>query len=118
MRARASRASGASPAWLCFGQLTTATGLVSVMPQAWTTATPCAANRSIITGGQAEPPMPTRRTGESPSPRASTQSSSPIQTVGTPAVRVTPSRRISPCRLSPSRRGPGMTSFAPAIAAA
>ena len=100
------------------GRLASATGLASVMPQACTTSTPSAANRSIITGGQAEPPIPTLRNGPKLCCSCRVQSRSPIQTVGTPAVMVTPSRVIRPCRLTGSSLGPGRTSLAPTITAA
>jgi hypothetical protein len=62
------------------------------MPQAWIT---CTSNSSssvrIIAGGQAEPPITVRRRVESFSSLAFMWLITPSQTVGTPALKVTPS---------------------------
>ncbi|MDT4814180.1 hypothetical protein FQZ97_471800 [compost metagenome] len=67
-------------------------GLVSVMPQPCTTATPWRWTKArSIAGGQAAPPITVRFIVEKRRPCCSTWASSPCQTVGTPEDSVTPS---------------------------
>ena len=71
-------------------------GDVSVMPHAWATRTPDFIKRSIIARGAAEPPMVTSRSLPSDASRPAAASASKCaniasQTVGTPALCVTPS---------------------------
>ena len=66
--------------------------------------------------GQAEPPITVRLRVEKRSRFSFIWLSSASQTVGTPALIVTPSDSNSWYTLLPSRCGPGNTSFAPTSA--
>ena len=92
-------------------------GLISVMPQAWSTWTPYfCSNSLIIAGGQADPPITVRFIDENLSLFASVCASRPCHTVGTPAEHVTCSASNSSYSDLPSRCGPGNTILQPTIA--
>src|SRR5262249_797237 len=98
---------------------TVPTGLISVMPQACSTWTPYFSwNSLIIAGGQADPPITVRFMVENLKLFDSVYASSPCHTVGTPADNVTFSVSNNSYSDLPSSAAPGMTSFAPTIAAA
>ena len=98
-------------------RLTVPRGVISVMPQAWTTWRPWSrSKRSIIEGGAAAPPeMISLRRDRSQVPAGALSSASNrlSQMVGTPAVLVTPSPAIRSSKLTASRCGPGKTCLAP-----
>ncbi len=71
----------------------------------------------IIAGGQAAPPTTVRSRVENFAPFCFRYCSRPIQTVGTPAEKVTFSVSKSSCSDFPSSAQPGKTSFAPIIGA-
>ena len=93
-----------------------ARGLVSVMPQPWTSGIPKrSAKPRIIDSGTAEPPaLSSRRLLRS---GGGSSSSMPFQIVGTPAVQVTRSLWISSASPPGVRSGPGSTCRAPTMAA-
>src|SRR5512145_1825881 len=113
-----SRSSGVISACLRLNVHAVPSGLISVMPHAWSTCTPYFCwNSLIIAGGQAEPPITVRFIVENFRPLDSMNASNPCQTVGTPAEQVTFSASNSSYSDLPSRCGPGSTSFAPTIGA-
>jgi hypothetical protein len=71
-----------------------------------------------MAGAAAEPPITVRCKVGILTLLSRMKLSSPSQTVGTPAARVTPSSRISSNSDLPSSAGPGNTSLAPVSAAA
>ncbi len=94
------------------------TGLISVMPQPWTTCSPCRSpNASIIARGGAAPPTVIIRSAErSHFPGfASRAWRIPIQIVGTPAVTVTCCSASPSSSVSGSMCGPGKTCLTPVI---
>ncbi len=115
---RRSFAAGGKSAVAGVGILSEPTGLISVIPQPCTTWMPIAPNASSSSSGQAEPPTIIRRSAGSRAPVFSRCASSPSQTVGTPAVKLTRSSAMKAARLGPSRCRPGITSAAPLIGAA
>jgi len=88
-------ASSSSASMVDLMRPTDATGLVSVIPQAWPTRMPIFISRSTIVLGAAEPPMVTMRRCFGSSPVASICWNIDSQTVGTPAEWVTFSSFIS-----------------------
>src|SRR5512139_723973 len=109
--------SGDMPACLALNVHAVPSGLISVMPQAWSTWTPYFCSKSlIIAGGQAEPPITVRFMVENFRPLASVWASRPCHTVGTPAEQVTFSASKSSYSDLPSRCAPGNTILQPTIA--
>src|SRR3546814_17276704 len=112
-------ACGPRSASLGVGVATTPSGLVSVIPQSWQTATPYLVWKvSAIARGTAEPPITSRARLPESSPLRSRWARYMVQMVGTPPDRVTPSVLISSCRLAPSHLSHGRTNLQPLIAAA
>ena len=89
------------------------------MPHAWMIVRPWRSKPTSMLRGTAEPPTSSIRSAlrSHRSGSASRAWRIAIQTVGTPAVRVTFSDSSSSSTLSPSSRGPGRTSPAPISAA-
>ena len=82
-------------------------GLISVMPQAWQTLTPCCSKPSISEREAAEPPTTMSANPSGKRPRCLISFIKPIQTVGTPQAEKTFSRSIRSNRLLPSSAPPG-----------
>ena len=95
-----------------------ASGLVSVMPQAWMIGTPKRLSKSRISlSGTAEPPQTMRSSADARS-GGSCSWSMPCQTVGTAPDIVTRSETMSSARSAGAILGPGRTSLEPASVAA
>ena len=96
-------------------RLTVPIGDISVIPQAWIASIPIALRSSMSECGIAEPPMMIFLSSGSVLLCACSMSRTPIQTVGTPAEKVTRSLSHSSITPAGSSRSIGMMKSAPTI---